>query len=231
MTPQRELLELRAVRENAGLFQLPERGVLEVRGEDRVRWLDGMISADVKGLAAGEGAPGLLLTQQGRIVADLHVLARSDGFWLELEASALPAVSRRLAGYVIADDVARSRSGDLRPRSKGLVRASGSRQPAQTRAASLPHAWRERARRSTGHARRVRLQRPRWLGSSFRRAADVVCRSSQAASRLPRATRLSVCASRRRAWLGGELDETVLPARHASRPRSPPAGCYTGRKW
>jgi len=99
---------VRAAREAAALFRLPDRGLLEVRGEDRVRWLDGMISGDVKGLlprGPGAGCPALLLTPQGRIVADLHVLAWPQALWLELAQEAVVGVRERLARYIIADDV------------------------------------------------------------------------------------------------------------------------------
>jgi folate-binding protein YgfZ len=90
---------------DAQLFRLASRGVIEVAGADRVRWLDGMISADVQALRSGQGAWGLLLTRQGRVVADLHVLAREESLWLELESSIVETVQKRLESYVIADDV------------------------------------------------------------------------------------------------------------------------------
>lgn len=105
MEPQQQAA---AVRRGAGLFALPHRGVVEVEGRDARRWLNGMISNDVSGLEPdGErsGCYAALLTRIGRIVADLHVLARPAGFWLELERSAASDVVGRLAKYVIADDV------------------------------------------------------------------------------------------------------------------------------
>ena len=71
-TPQ---AEARAARAGAALFSRGDAGLVEVTGADRVRWLDGMLSNDVTGLAAGSagsGCPALLLTRQGRIVADPH---------------------------------------------------------------------------------------------------------------------------------------------------------------
>jgi len=106
------------IRTAAGWFALPDRGVIRVRGADRVRWTNGMVSNDVAWLAPGAASSGchaLLLTPQGRIVADLHVLARADELWLELTRDALPDVLKRLERYVIADDVALSdASGELR---------------------------------------------------------------------------------------------------------------------
>ena len=68
-----------AVRRGAGLFRLPHRGLVAVEGADRVRWLDGMVSNDVSALAEGperSGCQALLLTHQGRIVAELQILWR-----------------------------------------------------------------------------------------------------------------------------------------------------------
>jgi folate-binding protein YgfZ len=103
------------VRRGAGWFALPERGVIAVRGADRVRWTNGMVTNDVAGLAPGperSGCYALLLTAQGRIVADPHVLAREQELWLELARDALPEVIERLERYVIADDVALSDASD-----------------------------------------------------------------------------------------------------------------------
>ena len=96
------------VRCKAGWFALEDRGVIRVRGADRVRWTNGMVSNDVASLAPGpdrSGCHALLLTAQGRIVADLHVLAREGELWLELAGDVLPDVAKRLERYVIADDV------------------------------------------------------------------------------------------------------------------------------
>ena len=96
------------VRNAAGCFALNERALVEVRGGDRVRWADGMLSNDVGALAPGprrSGCQALLLTPQGRIVADLHVLARADSLWLELAAGARAELLERLEKFIIADDV------------------------------------------------------------------------------------------------------------------------------
>ena len=100
--------ESEAARGAAALFELPSRGLLEVAGGDRVRWLDGMVSGDVKALAAAgprSGCYALVLTREGRIVADVHVLARPDRLLLELERAALPGALAHLDRYVVADDV------------------------------------------------------------------------------------------------------------------------------
>lgn len=90
------------------LFRRPERGVLEVSGGDRVRWLDGMLSNDVTALEAGpehSGCAALLLTRQGRIVADPVVLAFEDRFWLDVEREGLSKMEETLARFIVADRV------------------------------------------------------------------------------------------------------------------------------
>lgn len=97
-----------ALHEAAGLFRRVDRGVIAVRGSDRVRFLQGQLTNDVASLdPAGPNAarPALVLTREGRIVADFHVIARADAFWLETDAAAVAPAIARLEKFVIADDV------------------------------------------------------------------------------------------------------------------------------
>ena len=97
-----------AVRRAAGLFALRERAIVEVVGDDRVRWLDGMLSNDVAGLAPGpqrSGCRALALTRKGQIVADVHVWLRPCSFWLETDAAAVPGLLEHLRRLLVADDV------------------------------------------------------------------------------------------------------------------------------
>jgi len=95
-------------RVGVGLFDMAHRGLLEVRGEDRVRWLDGMISGDIGALESavpGDGCYALLLTNRGAIIADLHVARFEESFLLESLRSEIPRIRETLERYVIADDV------------------------------------------------------------------------------------------------------------------------------
>lgn len=96
-----------AVRRGVGLFPL-RRGIIEVRGGDRVRWLNGMVTADVSRLAPGPSRSGcyaLLLSHKGRILADMLVLERGDRFWLDTDAGQAASLLATLDRYLIADDV------------------------------------------------------------------------------------------------------------------------------
>jgi tRNA-modifying protein YgfZ len=96
-----------AARRGACLFRL-DRALLEVRGADRVRWLDGMLSNEIARLSPDpqrSGCHAFMLSPQGRILADFDVLDRGDALWLDAETQGFEDVRARLERYVIADDV------------------------------------------------------------------------------------------------------------------------------
>ena len=97
--------EYRTLREDAALVDLAYRARIRVTGSDRVDFLHGMLSNDVKGLSPGRGCPALLLTEQGKVVADCIVLALADAILLDETASATAAATAALERYVVADDV------------------------------------------------------------------------------------------------------------------------------
>ncbi len=97
--------EWSAVRSAAGLLDLGFRGWIEVTGEDRVRFLHGMISNDVKALSRGQGCAALLLDVQGHILADLRVFAETDRLFLETGLSLTERVLKMLDHHIIMDQV------------------------------------------------------------------------------------------------------------------------------
>src|SRR5688572_19003003 len=84
--------------------------VVELTGADRRRFLHGYVTADVQGLDDGASAYGFLTSHQGRVLADLAVLAAPDRLFLELPAGSAERVATHLGKYVIADRV------EIRPR-------------------------------------------------------------------------------------------------------------------
>jgi len=97
--------ELAALRTGAALSPLSERMVLAARGADRATFLQGMLSNEVVKLEPGHGTHALLLTEQGRVVADLCVLVLESAIWLDLPASSRERVRMALERFVVADDV------------------------------------------------------------------------------------------------------------------------------
>jgi folate-binding protein YgfZ len=74
----------------------------EIR-DDLVDLLD-VVTCDVENLAAGEGRWGLLLTRQGKILADILVVADADVVRLGIVRSALARAYDYLASFLIMED-------------------------------------------------------------------------------------------------------------------------------
>src|SRR6185436_9144007 len=70
-----------------------------------VTFLQGMLSNDVTKLAVGAGCPSLLLSEQGKTVADMLVLAAEESIELVGVAASLAAAQTALERFIVADDV------------------------------------------------------------------------------------------------------------------------------
>jgi glycine cleavage system T protein len=97
--------EHRAVREAAGLFDFSFRAKFSVTGADRVRFLQGMVSNDVKELAPGSGVDATMLNAQGQILADLRIYCDEDRFLIDTDADLREKAMQTLRRYMIADKV------------------------------------------------------------------------------------------------------------------------------
>ncbi len=76
-----------------------------VRGEDSFRWLSGMVTNIVDGLAANAGAWNLVLNAQGRILGDLTVWREGENLELEIAADQYDRLLAHLEHFIIMDDV------------------------------------------------------------------------------------------------------------------------------
>ena len=97
--------ELEALRSGAALFDLSWRGKLVVTGEDRVRWMNGMVTSNIRDLQSQHGVFGYILNPQGRIQADAIVYQRGDYLLSTSEVSELPKIKDYFDRYIIMDDV------------------------------------------------------------------------------------------------------------------------------
>lgn len=108
------LLEYRAVRDGVGLLDLSYRGILELTGKDRARFLNGMVTNDVKSLKPGSGQYAAMLSVHGKLMADMRIYGLADAHWLELREDLVPKTRDALTRHLIADQVEiRDRSGDF----------------------------------------------------------------------------------------------------------------------
>ena len=97
--------EYRALREGAALIDLGFRTVVRASGADRATFLQGMLSNDVAALRVGEGCPALLLTIQGRVVADVRVAVTDEALLLDVDVRARDALVEALERLIVADEV------------------------------------------------------------------------------------------------------------------------------
>ncbi len=81
------------------LAQLPARGVVAVAGEDRVGFLQGLVSNDVALAAPGAAVWAALLTPQGKWLADFMILSDGERLLLDCERAQVPMLVQRLMRY------------------------------------------------------------------------------------------------------------------------------------
>src|SRR5580700_10377239 len=97
--------EFHALLSGCGLYDLSWRAKIAVTGGDRVRWMNGMVSNNVRDLALGHGVYAFMLNAQGRIQADLYVYQRGDSLLVDTECGQKDKVLQLFERYIIADDV------------------------------------------------------------------------------------------------------------------------------
>jgi tRNA-modifying protein YgfZ len=81
------------------LAALPERSVIEVGGEDRTNFLQGLVSNDVTHAIPGHSVWAALLTPQGKWLADFFILADGDRLLLDCERAQVPSLVQRLSRF------------------------------------------------------------------------------------------------------------------------------------
>jgi folate-binding protein YgfZ len=87
------------------LAALPERGVIEVGGEDRENFLQGLVSHDVTQAVPGRAVWAALLTPQGKWLADFFMLADGDRLLLDCERAQVPQLLQRLSRFRLRSKV------------------------------------------------------------------------------------------------------------------------------
>jgi len=97
--------EYRAAREAVAIFDTNWHTIVELTGPDRVRYLNAIVSNDVKSLGEGRGTLALLLTPQGHILAELEIYALQDKLLVLSHASVRERTIATLDKFIIMDDV------------------------------------------------------------------------------------------------------------------------------
>jgi folate-binding protein YgfZ len=187
-----------------------ERACWRLAGPDRVRYLNGQVTQDIKKLPAGHAAYAAACTAKGRMQGDLTVAAGADALWIDAPVENGQALGARLEKYLIADDAV-------------LEDISSQWQVLHVVGAEPPHASSDAMLFSS-----ERFGLPGW---------DLWLPRS-ASSSLPVASPEDLEIFRIRQGLprwGVDMDETTLPQEMGFDTRSPVAisytkGCYTGQE-
>jgi len=97
--------EYRALREGCGLVDRSERGKLALTGLGAVEFLNGQVTNELIDLRPGAGRYAAFLTNKGKMLGDLRVLAVDGGLLLDTERVALQALFDMIRRYSIGYDV------------------------------------------------------------------------------------------------------------------------------
>jgi folate-binding protein YgfZ len=97
--------EFAAITRDCGIYDLGWRGKIAVTGGDRFRWLNGMVTNNIKDLKPDHGNYNFLLNAQGRIQGDMYAYNRGDRILLDTEHSQVAQLMHTLDHFIIMDDV------------------------------------------------------------------------------------------------------------------------------
>ena len=89
---------------NSFSVRLPHRGVIALTGDDRVTFLNGLVTNDISAVTDGAAVWTAFLTPQGKVIADLFVVPGTDAdgtacLFLETDADRLDDLRTRLGRF------------------------------------------------------------------------------------------------------------------------------------
>ena len=98
-------IEYAALRKHCVLFDAAHRATIQLTGNDRLSFLDAMITQRVRDLAPGDVRDSFWLNRKGRIVADLRVVHLEDRTLLDVDTLAATQTAESLESFLFAEDV------------------------------------------------------------------------------------------------------------------------------
>jgi len=99
------LPEYYAARENVALIDKNYRAYLRFSGPDRVRFLNAILTNNIKDLAPENGIVSLFLNPQGRIQAEIETYAKAESLFCISHAMIRETLVPALDKFIIMDDV------------------------------------------------------------------------------------------------------------------------------
>jgi len=106
--------EYAAMKKACGLFDASHRGVLEVTGQDRHKFLNNLLSNDTS-FDAGHVRGAFLLNGKGRVAMDMNLIeVDANTTWIETARANVPVLTKLLDRYLFAEKVVlKDRNADL----------------------------------------------------------------------------------------------------------------------
>src|SRR5271163_3206391 len=124
--------EFEALLSGCGFYELNSRVKIALTGGDRVRWLNGMVTNNIRDLATGRGVYAFLLNPQGHILGDLYAYNRGDSLMIDTDQSQSEKLLATFDHYIIMDDVEVANINDrltaigiMGPKSREVLQAAG----------------------------------------------------------------------------------------------------------
>ena len=124
--------EFAALLNGCGIYDLGFCARISLTGSDRVRWLNGMVTNNIRDLAAGRGVYAFLLNPQGRILGDMFVYNVGEALIVETGRSQAEKIVATFDHYIIMDDVEvtdvseqQTALGLAGPKSRAILNAAG----------------------------------------------------------------------------------------------------------
>src|SRR5579863_9561248 len=97
--------EFEALLSGSGFYELSSRVKIALTRGDRVRWLNGMVTNNIRDLAEGHGVYAFLLNPQGHILGDLCAYNRGESILVDTDRGQMGKILATFDHYIIMDDV------------------------------------------------------------------------------------------------------------------------------
>ena len=97
--------EFGALLEGTAIYDMSWQAKLVLSGEDRVRWLNGMVTNNIRDLMLSHGVYSFVLNPQGRNLGDLTAYNRGDYLLVTTDHEQAPRLKELFDHYIIMDDV------------------------------------------------------------------------------------------------------------------------------
>lgn len=121
-----------ALLSGCAVYELRSRARIRLTGSDRVRWLNGMVTNNIRDLAANRGVYCFLLNAQGHIQADFYAYNIGESIQVDADAELREKILAHFDKFIISDDVdvvdVTSTLATIvvaGPRAKAVLRAAG----------------------------------------------------------------------------------------------------------